>query len=178
MAISNFAQALVLGVAIASEFGRWAFRSLNGVTAGDQNVELDYAQITLPDSSLLMPLATNAPLLIQDGTAANDETVTPSSVSAALWLPSPSFAATFANSHLGRFVISSGTYGLQEAINAMRGAGGQVLVTNDWNGTTLMITNATGATNVSVRDIRDGNEVVYSWDGSHYQAAQTLTVTS
>lgn len=90
-------------------------------------------------SNVVNPLNTNAPIIVGGGS--NAETVTPSAVGSS----SPSttgfspnnaaitLTATFANIHGPGDTISSGTCGLQEAINlASASGGGEVLVSPAW----------------------------------------------
>lgn len=89
-------------------------------------------------SNVVNPLNTNAPIIV--GTGANAETVTPTSVGSPTGSAGPgvnntsiSVTATFANLHGPNEPISSGTYGLQEAINiAAANGGGEVVVTPAW----------------------------------------------
>lgn len=92
-----------------------------------------------------MPLATNAPILL------DNEVVTPSSVSC----PTPDqpgtcfITATVANVHGAGSHVSSGTFGLQEAINdASQSGSGRVQVDPYWfkQGGTLTMLNGTHAT--------------------------------
>lgn len=115
------------------------------------------------------PLSTLAPITI--GIGANAETVTPTSVG----VPSLSGAqpgylsvtitATFANIHGAQEPVTSGTYGLQEAINVANGNGsGEVRITQAWynmGGTQAIIAAASLPTNgsVDIVDIANG----YTW---------------
>jgi hypothetical protein len=167
---SGFAKPRVAGQLIASQFGKWQTGATVTATAGGTgSIVVDIPTVTLPDSFTLMPFATNAPLSIQD---AQPEVVTPTSVSCAENAPTRCvITATFAYSHNGRVRISSGTFGLQEAINFAQGTGGgQVVITPDWAGTTAQITAATGYGDVTIHDERTG-DAWYSWTGSAYSPA-------
>ncbi|HXE55055.1 MAG TPA: hypothetical protein VN541_18680, partial [Tepidisphaeraceae bacterium] len=81
------------------------------------------AQVTLPDGASLDPYNVNASITIND---ANPETVTPTAVS----INSDgtvSITANLAHVHGQGALISSGTVGLQEAINAANAAGGGIV---------------------------------------------------
>ncbi len=116
--------------------------------AGAATVTLNYSYVTLPDSTQFFPLATNAPITIGSGT--NAETVTPSAVGNATINAGQltcTVTATFANAHGLGDLITSGTFGLQEAINAASAnGGGEVVITPAWyarGGTAAMIAAAT-----------------------------------
>jgi hypothetical protein len=90
---------------------------------------------------------------------------------------SPSFTASFGTAHTGRFNVSSGTYGLQEAVDAAvaAGSGGVVWVEPTYPGTTAMITSAIrGNANVVIIDRRSGHWDVYAWSGSAYALGSAL----
>ncbi len=135
-----------------------------GITAaGAATVTLNYAYTTLPDSSQLFPLNINAPIII--GSGSNAETVTPTAVANATSNAGQltcTLTATFANAHGIGDAISSGTFGLQEAINAANAAGGgTVVITATWysrGGTAAMVSAAVLPTNgtVTIEDISTG----------------------
>lgn len=103
--------------------------------------------------------ATNTPITVGQGSVA--ETVTPSAVSVDQ-LGNILITATFSNAHGAGDMVRSGTVGLQEAINAVNGFGGGVVVIDGaWTklgGTTAMIEAATLVTGVSIEDLRTGAE--------------------
>lgn len=127
---------------------------------GAGTITLVTGQTALTDGTLLFPLNINAPITIGSGT--NAETVTPTAVSNAT---SPNYqnnpasvTATFSNLHGIGDQVSSGTIGLQEAINAAAAAGGGVvLITSAWTqmgGTNAMIAAATWTAGVQLLDNR------------------------
>lgn len=129
---------------------------------GAQTVTVQTSYAPLVDGTFLLPLATTAPVTIGVGT--NAETVTPSAVGNATFQNTQlaTFTATFANLHGVGDPVTTGTCGLQEAINfASTAGGGVVIVDNAWTklgGTTAMIQAATlpaGGT-VSIMDNRSG----------------------
>lgn len=117
---------------------------IGNLATGAVSLILATGYVTLADGTIVYPLSTNAPVVVGIGT--NAETVTPSAVSGSgqgydAW----SFTATFSNLHGTGDTISSGTFGLQEAINAANAAGGGVVIVDGkWfqNGGTLAILNA------------------------------------
>lgn len=164
---SNITGMQVLGQAVAAEFGRWEAPVLTQVTAtGSRTVSVEGSAFVVPQGQGFMPLQTSIPIRVNDGP--NSETVTPSAVSCSQGSGICNFTATFANTHKNNFKIQSATFGLQEAIQFAHQKGGQVLVTSDWGGTTSLITNANGYTNVSVYDTRAGGNQWYFWNGSDY----------
>ena len=105
------------------------------------------------------PVTINTPITV--GVGANAETVTPSGVTLGNLsggVPGLTVTATFANIHGPLEPVTSGTFGLQEAINmAAANGSGEVVVTQAWynaGGTLAMIQAAVLPSNGSVR-IRD-----------------------
>lgn len=130
------------------------------VGAGSLTLQFGYS--LTDDGRTFSPLATTAPITV--GSGGNAETVTPSAVSVPTpgILDSTTVTATFANLHGRGDRVSSGTFGLQEAINyqASRG-GGTVIVDNRWTaagGTTAILNAATlpAAGTVNILDNRGG----------------------
>jgi hypothetical protein len=122
---------------------------------------LDFGYFVLFDGTPCYPLNTNAPIRV--GLGSNEESVTPSGVSGG---GNPGYqtntvTASFSNAH-GGDQITSGTVGLQEAINFAAGKGGGVVVVDgQWalnGGTTAMLTAAVLPANGSViiQDNRGG----------------------
>lgn len=141
----------------------------NTSTTGAQTVTVAFGYTTLSDGTTIVPFNTNAPLLV--GVGSNQETVTPSAVSCSTpqVYGSCTFTATFANQHGINEPVSSGTFGLQEAINAANSAGGGVIYLNTrWQvlgGTSAMITAAAAFPTVWVEDHRGGGLVAPSGPG-------------
>lgn len=112
------------------------------------------------DGVVFSPLSTNAPISI--GAGANAETVTPSAVNAGIanQVDSATVTATFANIHGIGDQITSGTCGLQEALNYVSTFGGGVVVIDAlWptrGGTQAMINAATIPAGVAIQDNRSG----------------------
>lgn len=107
----------------------------------------------------LTPLSLLAPITV--GIGANAETVTPSAISTATLAgaaPGPSavtVTATFSNLHGPQEPVTSGTYGLQEAINTANGnGGGVVVITSTWysrGGTAAIVAAASLPSNGTVK---------------------------
>lgn len=139
--------------------------------------------ISLPrlGGRLFMPLATNAPIVI------DTETVTPSAVSCSTpAVPGTCFVtATVASAHGAGSRISSATFGLQEAINdAFQSGGGSVIVDSYWvrlGGTTALMRAATPYGIVSIMDRRTGAGIPWTatqTTATVLAAPATLTATT
>ena len=124
---------------------------------------LQDARLSLSDGTPVYPLATTAPIRV--GSGGNRELVTPSAVGASRSsIPGqPSITANFANLHGTGDPVASGTYGLQEALNAAGAAGGgTVIVDAAWEaagGTSGMISGATLPSDVTIEDNRAGGGI-------------------
>lgn len=156
----------------ASDFNQWTAQGTNTITSGAKTVTVSAptARITANGGQQFNPFVVNDTILVDSGTA-NSETVT---VTAASCTPptSCSFTATFSNAHTSRYNVNSGTYGLQEALNAAVASGsGLVFVEPTYPGTTAMITAlVNGSSSVLVVDRRNGANLSYVWSGSAYAA--------
>lgn len=128
--------------------------------AGVASPLLVFGYTTLADGTTLLPLNTNAP--VQVGSGPNVEIVTPSAVSDASpgTYNAASFTADFANPHGTGDNITSGTLGLQEALNAAFAAGGgTVIVDAAWvnaGGTSAIIDAASVPNGVSIQNNSQG----------------------
>src|SRR5476651_641372 len=135
----------------------------NGV-AGVTALQLEFGGIALNDGTQPVPLNVNAPINV--GIGANLELVTPTAVSNATPFAygSSSVTANFANVHGVGDLISSGSNGLQEAINAANAAGGgTVIIDGRWTqngGTQAMVAAATVPASVTVDDNRSGGQAI------------------
>lgn len=126
-------------------------------STGAQTITLAFGNITLPDGTVSMPLATTAPITV--GVGSNAETVTPSAVSCSTpnVYDTCTVTATFSNTHGVGDLVSSATFGLEEAVNAAHVLGGLVAIDGKWTqagGTNTTITSNKGWTNVSILDAR------------------------
>jgi hypothetical protein len=156
-------QSRVGGTFVAYNYGLWSL-PVNSMPSGTGSITFTVSNSTvnLGDDRLIMPFATNAPLRI--GT----ETVTVSAVGAGCLLNSTmigagSITATVSNAHTVADALSSGTFGLQEALNdAGNSGGGVVVVDSAWQnlgGTSAMIIAATLPSNTQIQDLRTGTAV-------------------
>jgi hypothetical protein len=121
-----------------------------------------------PNAAVCVP-TTTTPITVGQGSVT--ETVTPSAVSTD-GLGNILITATFTYGHQAGDVVRSGTYGLQEALNAVSGFGGGVVVIDGaWaklGGTQAILEAATIPASVSIEDLRNGGE----------QNSATLTLTA
>lgn len=174
LASSSFGQSIsaFAGRYNAFRWGQWAVGIAVGNSAtGSQTITLaGSGQVTLQDGRQISPFAIGTPVLINDGS--NSETVTPTAVSNCggnALQNTCTITATFSNAHgAGPLItVSSGTLGLQEAVNAAKAAGGGVVVVDGaWSGTTAMITAAVSGTGVGIEDLRSGSAISYQWAGT------------
>lgn len=133
-------------------------------TTGTTSITIVLPCITAGDGTTVCPLATNAPILVGVGT--NQDTVTPTALTNCSF-PSAAYGActvtgSFSHTHGTGEQVTSGSYGLQEAINLANtnGSGGTVVVDRGWAGfgaTNSTITGAAGFSNVVIEDARTGD---------------------
>jgi hypothetical protein len=144
---------------------------------GTATLTVAYGTVTLSDGTSLTPLATTAPITV--GIGATQETITPTAVSCSTpaVYDTCTFTGSFTYQHGTGEPVTSGTYGLQEAINAAAnwgpagatGLGGTVLIDGAWyklGGAKSNITARTSATpNVWIRDTSGLGPVWYGKSG-------------
>lgn len=154
----------------------WGYGQVKTTTqanVGASTITLSNPYVALADGSTLYPFAVDAPITIDQGSSIS-ETVVPTAVSGCSSnAPNGTctITATFVNAHGPSAVITSGTYGLQEAINdaaglnysptigvVLSGNGGLVVVDKSWPGTTTQILGT--ATGAAAGTSPQGNAVV------------------
>jgi hypothetical protein len=149
----NYAYGLVPGVPSLNV----APNSTNSTT-GSSTITLNTGVVTANSQPAFSPITTNTPITVGFGT--NQETVTPSGVSGCNGGPigSCQVTASFTLLHGPNEPVTSGTYGLQEAINSANSAGGgRVLLGPGWTtlgGTSAIISAATPYPTVYIEDNR------------------------
>ena len=127
-------------------------------SVGTATLTVAYGTVTLTDGTIISPLSVLAPVTV--GTGSNAETVTPTAVSCNTprVYQSCSFTASFTYQHGTGDQVTSGTVGLQEAINfANSKGGGLALVDYGWTimgGTSALITAAVPLPSVTIEDDR------------------------
>ena len=176
----DFAYGLTPGVA-----GPLQVYTANGATTGTSTVTIVTPVVTLGDGTTLYPVTTNTPITIDTGT--NQETVTPSTVSGCNYnsgYGGCSISASFTHIHGIGTPITTGTAGLQEALNYAQGqGGGKVAVDNRWSlygGTNALITAAAPYSSVFIEDNRGGSGTLAlpTVAVAPYWTAQPSTLTS
>ncbi|TAN23906.1 MAG: hypothetical protein EPN33_03565 [Acidobacteria bacterium] len=117
------------GIVLASAFSHWSAQAQGPIVGNGQpegfTMEAAAARFTLPDGTSFSPFAVGDALLIAgDG---NPETVTILAANCPSTGQTCSITADFTKPHPGRFIVSSGTDGLQEAINYEAAHGGGIV---------------------------------------------------
>ena len=148
---------------------------IGNTATGSQTITLQFGNVTLSDGTVLMPLATTAPITV--GLGSNAETVTPSAVSCSTptVYNSCTVTATFANTHGQGEPVSSGTFGVAEAVNAAHAIGGGLVAFDaKWaaagGATTQFASKTYGWANVTLLDWRgtgNGTTLGVSWRASN-----------
>ena len=134
-------------------------RVSGAIAAGGTSFTVDYGYVSLNNGISLTPLSATAPITI-----GGNDTVTPTGVScstpAIYQTCSVTVSGGITHAHGRGDSITSGTAGLQEAINYAYGKGGvRVTVGPLWTsagGTTAMIVAATPYSTVVLQDVRPG----------------------
>lgn len=150
----------------AVDYSKWQLVVYGSVASGTQTVQVGYPGSTASNFTqtpctfmavngrTFSPIAIGVPLTISDVTS---ETVTPTAV-----VNSPAgctFTASLANAHGAGALVSSGTFGLQEAIqDALAMGGGSVMVDPFWSGTDALLSAALPYSSVTIKDTRRGAE--------------------
>ena len=124
--------------------------------SGVQTITIAFGYVTAGDGTSFCPLATNA--LINVGAGSSIETVTPSAVSCSGAYNSTTITANFSNVHGQGEIVTSATYGLQEAIDIQASAGGGLVdLSPGWTsagGTNATIALAVPVSSVTLEDLR------------------------
>ena len=170
------------GLAYVTAYNRWAVRVAAGNSAtGTQTIILSQGYVSLPDGRVIVPFNTNAAVTVDTGSA-SAETVTPTTVSGCGFqappggLPTCSITATFANTHGPGAIVTSGSFGLQEALNDLnKTTGGLAVIDASFGGTSATISSATTFSNAGILDLRSG---VVNAGSQILQGACTGTATA
>ena len=145
---------------------------------GTATITLVTGQVSGINTAPFYPITTTTPIIV--GIGANADTVTPTAVSGCN-IPQPSntpclVTASFSHTHGPAEPVISGTYGLQEAINAANGGGGgYVAISSGWaalGGSASTVTSATAYSNVAIQN--NGGVP----NGPPYYPMQPTTLTS
>ena len=175
---------------IAAIYGKWQSQIINGpYLAGAGVITVMPGLVELPDGYVFQPFATTAPLNI--GIGAQFETDTPTVVSYAAAptgfggpQPAAYLSLTLTYQHGQGDPVTSGTYGLQEAINdAHAQGGGTVVVDTEWygaGGTSAILAAATVPAGVYIEDTTQGSSsggIVHAYTAAGAIALQPGLVT-
>src|SRR5437660_5826162 len=167
---SAFSQNTFKAAFEAVDYGKWQMVIFSSAASGAQPVRVSYPGspsnslgtqtdciFTAVNGRTFRPFQVGTPVTINDS---NQETVTPTAVVNSA--TGCSFTATLANAHAAGTLVSSGTFGLQEAIqDAFTMGGGTVTVDPFWTaagGTETLLSAALPYTSVAIKDTRRGIE--------------------
>ncbi len=174
----------------ASQYN-WHGLVTNGNTGtGSQTVTLGPSLVQLNDGRAMQPFGAASNLLtpVTFDMGANQETVTPTAVSSASCPTTGQFSASaqcisftgsFTFAHGTNTFITSGSVGLQEAIDdAFAGGGGQVVVDSSWPGTNAMLVAAIPYQTVYIADFRAGGVQYWTPIGAAAAIATPTTLVA
>jgi len=146
----------VAGRFVASNYGAWSIPIYSFPSGtGSKTFSVKTATAVMPDGRTIMPFNTNAQIVV------GVETVTltavgSSCVQGAIPIGACTLTATFSYAHTNADKVSSGTFGLQEALNdASASGGGTVVVDSSWiglGGTTTILNAATLPTSTGIEN--------------------------
>lgn len=176
------------GTFYAAEYGQWVLYTTTNTGGGlGSSLNLSAGVVTLSstDATIYGPFQRTPLISVLVDSGASQETV---AISNAFNCSSTApygqcvIAGNFSKAHGQGARVSSGTFGLQDAITtAIAAGGGVVVVDQTWatmGGTTVMITNASGSLAVSILDNRNLNgaaPISYVWNGTNYIPANGTT---
>lgn len=164
----------------ATAYGKWSVYTVSNTNAGAGSVSVDSAYPTLSstEATIYGPFERVPLISVQIDSGPQQEVVALTAVNGC-GFNAPygqcTLFGTFTKTHGNGARITSGTAGLQDAINIANSYGGGVVVVDQaWaslGGTTQMISAVTGTSSVSIEDNRGiggTGTVVYTWNGSSY----------
>ena len=165
------------GILYASNFGQWQVPAGNLGQYSWRQSSYCYVGIPTGEPVITMPAFTaGTPVEIVDlDTPAHTEIVTPTAVSMTAGC-SITINPTYGHN---RYYLTSGTAGLQEALNWAGTAAYVVEITPDWTllgGTSAMITAATAGASATILDLRSSTPVSYSGTTPAIVATKTFGV--
>lgn len=166
---------------VASQFNNWRAPGTTNLVAGaNPLVPISACSITAGGANLYA-LQASTPIKINDpGNPAIDEIITPTVV---VQGGSCTATLTTTNAHPAPWYITSGTYGLQDAINSTALSGqlnSIVLDTNWWQagGTSTIISAAAGNKTTSIVDVTVSPNTAYGWNGTNYVGTSSILSTA
>lgn len=177
------------------DFNSWSATSQAAVVAG-AGVTMTISPCAFPVANsggfAFVPLGTNVKVTITDPATAN-ETVTPTAVvngatpfnlgknTSVAVASTCTFTATFAQNHAAGVKVSSGDFGLYEAINFTSTNGGIVQLTPGWGGAspgTSGQINGGGFANVSLEEETTLSPTWYGYDGTKFQPVDKPAISA
>lgn len=169
VSLSAFGQARIYN---ASSYGAWSSQVYTGNTStGASSLVASPVVVTTSNGQQFIPFLANEVVTLDKGLA-TAETVTVVPTNCFAGSLNCTLSATFSFKHTIGSGITSGTFGLQEAINqaSLSPDSGTVLIDNTWQGPagSALITAAVGFTSVVIQDNRSGTPQFYQWNGSQY----------
>lgn len=165
----SFAQSIT-GLGIASQYNNWrTYGTINLVAGANPLVPISPCVAV---ATGVNAVAASTPIRIYDpGNPSVDETITPTAIVVGSTCTA---TLTTANAHPQPWYIASGTYGLQDAINAVGQTSvlNAIVVDSKWHlagGGASTIYNLTlGNPNLTIEDTSFKPELAYRWNGTHY----------
>jgi hypothetical protein len=156
------------GQIIAAQYGQW---QLPGTATNSFVFLPNQCQVSGGGVNIAVPQQGNLVRIVDPGNPALDETVVAGRVN----INECSVQLTPANVHVPPFYLTSGTAGLQEAINANPAANQQnsVILNQQWyalGGSAEIIAGVHGSTLISLVDITTTPYTWYVWNGTKYSA--------
>lgn len=157
--------------AIASQFNNWrANGSVNLVAGANTFVAVSPCQ-QAAGGALFSAVAASTPIYIHNaGSPSTDEIITPTAV-----VNGSTCTATFTttNAHPTPWYITSGSYGLQEALNSttLSGQINNIILDTAWHqsgGNQQTAYNAAGNYNTPLQDVTIAPDATFRWNGTHY----------
>lgn len=165
-------------LAVASQFNNWnAYGSVNLVAGANTNVSISPCLVQGDPQHGIPAVAASTPVFIHNtGSPQTDEIVTPTSV-----VNGSTCTATFTttNAHPTPWYITSGSGGLQEAINASAQSSLLNVVELDsvWHAAGFgygTIYAAAGNANLGLVDVTLAPSASFRWNGTHYASSYTV----
>lgn len=163
---------------IASQFNNWRVQG-NSNLAASANPQVAFTPcLVFGGGKQFNAISASTPIKIYDpGNPSVDEIVTPTSIV----VTSNGCTATItpSNAHTTPWYVGSGSYGLQEAINAysLSGQINPVILDTAWHqagGSQQIAYNAVGNYNTPILDVTIAPSVAFRWNGTHYLATSAV----
>jgi hypothetical protein len=171
---------------VASQFNNWHALPQSGpysntnLVAGANVVSVNPCSYAAGGAPNIPVFVASTPIKVVDpGNAAVDEIITPTSITNG----GCTATLTTSNAHTSPYFFQSGTYGLQEALNAsvLSNQINTVLLDTNWfqaGGTSTIIYSAAGNANTDISAVNFAPEVAYGWNGTHYVSSYSILGTA